>query len=440
MQARSELRILIVSRAFPPALNPEAFATGKLAAALAKAGQRVVVLSSLGNELRESVIDGGFEDSLTIIRVPAWRGSFVRRLIAYGAYSVRTMVPPMHARYCAIGKCLARKAFESGPPDCIYARGLPSSSYYLAAVLARLWRVPLAVHLSDPWPTSSLPEPYPQGNALISLYDKAWARHVFGLASLITFPSRHLADYMTEKVRCLHNKRKLILPHLISEADLAAARGANEKTGKYPTTTMHIVHTGTLDNARNPQSFLLAFGRFLSRHPGAARVSFVGHRFDGLRSMVEELGVREAVTLTEPMSRPKALALSGSADLLLLIEAPCERGIFLPSKFIEYCATDVPILALSPSPGEVADYAASSGAMVVGPANIDGIAATLEEFYTRWMSGTLAGVARDVLRRQLSEPKIAESLIEELLLLKRDTSNGVGSKRGASFRRSFNGC
>jgi hypothetical protein len=70
----------------------------------------------------------------------------------------------------------------------------------------------------------------------------------------------------------------------------------------------------------------------------------------------------------------------GTADLLLVVDAPAERSPFLPSKLVEYVGAGRPIAAFSP-PGPAADLVRRLGGWVADPedgaARADALAAAL---------------------------------------------------------------
>jgi hypothetical protein len=180
---------------------------------------------------------------------------------------------------------------------------------------------------------------------------------------------------------------------------------------------MRIVHMGTIYGGRDPLPFLTALKSFLSLRPGAAEAVFVGIHGDFPR-VVQDMGLSHAVSFLEPVPPSHALQICAQADLLLLIEAPTRAGIFLPGKFVDYCATDRPILALSPVPGEVADHLSISDDVVARPDDPEAIAAALARFHDRWLNGHMVPSMRRQLRSRFSPGIVSEKLITELLALK----------------------
>jgi len=127
---------------------------------------------------------------------------------------------------------------------------------------------------------------------------------------------------------------------------------------------MEIVHAGGLNEYRNPRPFLDGLHKFLDSYPKAARLTMIGARWKKLPALIRDLHLHDDVELMPPLDYLDSLAALRSADVLLLLGAAFSEGIFLPSKFPDYCWAGRPILPISPRNGEVARYISQIGASV----------------------------------------------------------------------------
>jgi glycosyltransferase involved in cell wall biosynthesis len=75
---------------------------------------------------------------------------------------------------------------------------------------------------------------------------------------------------------------------------------------------------------------------------------------------------------------------------LLLIDAPADESLFLPSKLIDYLPAAKPILALTPQRGASADVVRALGYPVIAPDDETGIAAAIEQLLTAKHDGRLS--------------------------------------------------
>jgi hypothetical protein len=96
-----------------------------------------------------------------------------------------------------------------------------------------------------------------------------------------------------------------------------------------------------------------------------------------------------------------SLEIAQSAHLLLVIDAPAEHSVFLPSKIVDYLALRRPILALTPPAGASARVLGGLGFPTVNPSDEEGILAMLREALRRWQNGQSATIVppADGLRR-----------------------------------------
>jgi hypothetical protein len=72
------------------------------------------------------------------------------------------------------------------------------------------------------------------------------------------------------------------------------------------------------------------------------------------------------------------------------LEAPCEEGVFFPSKFVDFVQTGHPILAVSPAHGTLTDIlTANGGGIAADCRSPDTVARAIETLYLAWERGSL---------------------------------------------------
>ena len=149
-------------------------------------------------------------------------------------------------------------------------------------------------------------------------------------------------------------------------------------------------------------------------------VKIIGGQTCELYNAISECNLQEIVQLYPPRSYLGSLSEVASADVAVLIEAPCEEGIFLPSKFVDYLRLGVPIMAVSPKEGTINDVLKrSGGGMIADNRSAQSVAETLEVLWTYWKKGNLKEeFSSDRTVAQYSEPKVLslyENLFESIL-------------------------
>lgn len=406
--------VLIVCRVFPPAMNPEAVVTYKTALALASSGLHVIVLTALGNEPIQADALLGTPPNLDVFRLRDYATtSHLRRLWEDLPYSAKHRMPLRCARFARLGLKECARILREVKVAVIYARGYPDAGYMLGALAAHRFGIPLITHLSDPWPEYNEPIPYRHlswRTAPRQILNRLWAKKVFAQSQFVTVPSANLATYMRTVDRRLARKRMIVVPHSLPNLPDMHLDGPCDKP-VIALDTLHIIHTGTLDQARTPAAFLEALKEQLKAKPGSARVTFVGARWTKLQEIVCQLELQGDVVIVPACSYRDALAIAKSADVVLLIEAAMSGGIFLPSKFVDYVGVGRPILAITPSGSEVEGYLREGGGLTASPGNRDEILAAIAQLRSEKMEGILNERESTILQHHFCSSHIARTLI-----------------------------
>ena len=71
--------------------------------------------------------------------------------------------------------------------------------------------------------------------------------------------------------------------------------------------------------------------------------------------MIKEGGLKEVVNVMDPVPYLMSLQVLKDYDIAVIIEAPCEEGIFLPTKVSDFMMEGKRIMTLSPKNGLMHD-------------------------------------------------------------------------------------
>jgi len=85
------------------------------------------------------------------------------------------------------------------------------------------------------------------------------------------------------------------------------------------------------------------------------------------------------VKLLKPVSYIESLRLASESSGLLLIDAPAQLSVFLPSKLVDYIGTQRPIFGVTPE-GTSRELILRSGGLCADPTNPNEIADRLKDF------------------------------------------------------------
>ena len=267
--------------------------------------------------------------------------------------------------------------------DFILSRVTPQYGHLPALVLHRLSGIPWIANWSDPIPTQKAPPPYGLGpNAPMSLYLNRYFSSVVKNATWHTFPCERLRQYFCSYFpECVG--KSSVIPHIA----LTRFRSESVKTNG----GFSLCYVGSL-TFRNPDAFLEGVRRFLEKNrvERSLHIKFVGLPLERLRETTRRLGLDEIVSMEPVKCYEETQDILAKSNVLVVLEAPCEEGIFFPSKFVDLVQTGHPILAVSPVNGTLADILTANGGGIaadcLSPEAVEGAIKTL---YVTWQQGLL---------------------------------------------------
>jgi glycosyltransferase involved in cell wall biosynthesis len=153
-----------------------------------------------------------------------------------------------------------------------------------------------------------------------------------------------------------------------------------------------IVHTGRFyEGIRTPEPLLHALASLAARRPLAKElhVALVGTPVPSHRRLAASLGLDGVVEFAGRVPFAESLQRAAEADVLMVIDAPAEESLFLPSKLIDYLPLARPILGLTPAAGATADVLRALGHPIVAPGDESAIAAVVERLIDAKRGGAL---------------------------------------------------
>ena len=407
-------RILMFSPGFAPYSFSENLVSSKLALAMLERGWQVEVIS------RE---DEGplYGDHWTEPWLPLKRHTHEirydlgRPLIRYAQRAWDSVVlghPIAGVRWARRALRLALRLHRSTPFDIVLSRSVSNFAHLPAIHFARRTGVPWLANWNDP-PSYLFPPPYQSsGTRLRRLFWDRYFRESVGRATLNTFPTRRLAVHLYRHLGVSDLSKVRIVPHLAHDIPYPPSPQPNGVFG--------LCHAGNLSSERDPSRFLAALKRLLACIGSQARVRFeiIGVVDLPLRSIISKHGLEDVVTWPGRMDYLETLSRLAASSVLVVIEAPCEEGIFLPSKVADYVQVGKPILAVSPNEGAMRDLLSTDGGgLAVDCTSEDAIYQGLKHLYDAWRDGSLPSYRPDALCAKISSDAILrryESLFHQV--------------------------
>lgn len=385
---RSFYRILMFAPAFAPLANPEAIVNSKLALAFLDAGWGIdIITRNLGQEWKDYNYGSEWVEPWIrlkeVTHILAYEsGNKLYRLIDTAWSGLKTLYPVPGCRWAAHAIDLALKMHSQKRYDVIISRSLPDAGHLAGMITSRKTGLPWVANWNDPTGDKH-PPPYGKGPQVnLGFFYERLLSDVSNGASWHTFPSERMRNYIRKYLKIGSNSS------IIRHVSLNVNHDVAYKKGRVFT----LCYAGYLSPHRNPECFLSGVAAFTKdvHLKDELRIIIIGLDNVGVRELAIRLDLTKYLQVLGNLSYKETLAILAQSDVLVILEAPCEEGIYLPAKFIDYVQTSRPILAISPRRSEVADIISSyGGGMVADSLSVEEIALVLTRLYSHWKNNTL---------------------------------------------------
>lgn len=389
-------RVAVSAAIFPPTANAESIVNGKLGLALLAAGADVFAVRSVERgrvgprdrhlEAPWEPLSGRVLDVSTRLPPQSSRRHRVAELCDRARALLRGVFPVHFAGWAVDAATVLLAEHDRQPFDVLLSRSLPEHSHLAALLLKRRTGVKWIANWNDP-PPGVRPAPYGPGLAGRVPADlRPMLRAVAREADGHTFPSARLRKYMGSALPELPVERCAVVPHV------AMSFGSTQV--QPDPGTMVLSHVGDVTPPRDPEPLLAGVTIALSRRAGlreCLRLRFIGASGRGLAEGIRRHQLQGLCEMSPPVPYLPCFDLCRRSDVLVLIEAPMETSVFLPSKLADYVACRRPVLALTPTSSEVRDLLQSQGGgIAVRPDAPVQIAEALLRLHDDWQRGELA--------------------------------------------------
>jgi len=327
------------------------------------------------------------------------------------ASTIRSRFSSLH--WACLAFLEAKKALRQRHFDAVMSRSMPQYGH-----LPALWLKCLAPGLrwiacwSDPLPPAKSPPPYGRGNRGTAPHlALAYCRQVAKWADQHVFPSERLRRYVTEYLPEIQ-KKSSIIPHVMGPAPFTPSTPDND--------LFTIALAGGL-GLRRPHLFLEAVHRLVTQTDlgGKLRILVYGLPDPALPDLMARFKLEPWLKLMGPCDYDELQPLLAAANILVLIEADCPEGIFLPSKLVDYAQAGRPILAISPRVGTVRDFLdACGGGIVADVRSVEDIARGIKLLYQSWQNNDLESNYSSSRLQGAFSQKVVVQTYQELLNVK----------------------
>ena len=344
-------RLIFLSWAYPPSAFPRAIQVARLARHVRHRPLQVYCAGDADSP-------PGDTDRVTVERIgPAPAERWLRRVLSPRGQAALLLPDPQRIWAAHAARHILHRA-PPGRDDVLVSFGQPMSDHLAGLAIRRRTGVRWIAHFSDPWADN----PFARHGWPGRFYNRRLERAVIGATDRVVFVSPETRDLVMAKYPAGWRDKAVVIPHAFD-----TALYPDEGPGGDAIVLRYI---GNFYGKRAPLPLLRALGLLVRETPaltGRIRVELVGQVAP---RVLDEQTFRALpaglLRVVSPVDYATSLTLMRSADVLINIDAPARRSVFLPSKLIDYLGAGRPIVGLSP-PGTAADLIAALGGWVADP-------------------------------------------------------------------------
>lgn len=409
--------MLAVSFAYPPAASPRAVQVARLLKYLKVKTTLVCAYYDEKDRIDPTLVSEAESPLARCLRVP-FKLSAPRSFIGRVAYrfdlplvdkSPDQFAPWKPAVLAAIESLLGAGEYK---PDVLVTFGSPMSDHLIGLVLKRRLGVPWVAHFSDPWADN----PFLGYDRLTRKYNRGLEARVLREADRLVFTTDETVALFASKYGRAVAEKSRVLPHAF-EPELFGSADVRDPSA------VVVRYVGDFYGRRTPAPLFGALRRLLDSEPAAlagVRFELVGAKDERQLEAAGLGALPEGLVMSCPSVKYlESLRLMKSADGLLVIDAPAELSVFLPSKLIDYVGAARPVFGITP-PGAAAGLIERLGGWVADPRDAGAVADALKSFlaFLRASAGSRAAWGDREVRRGFEPSAVAgrfEGILREVL-------------------------
>lgn len=398
------MRVLVVSKFFPPAGGARALQMGKVVNALVDAGCEIEVVT-------------GFEHG--VVDTPDW--PYPVHYVPCEAKSSAVPLWPIRLERIAVRlmkKWLGRDWIHMATkvcldrcrqfrPNVILSASNPRESHMVGLWLQRKAKLPWIAFFSDPWPGQLLPEPYRiRRNVISEWHDMNLVCKTLRRCDAVVMTTRYGIQWMQMQTGINFGQKAFVVPHI----------GCPRMPLITPVKPV-LAHIGDLYRRASRaliEAVVMAKRLHTERFGG---LLCVGSQNDEFRALVRDYEAEDYVSFMEYVCPDEASRIAQRSQALLVVEADMQLSPFLPSKFVNYSFAMRPILAITPKRSAIRDYLTTFGGGIAVSHDADEIADAIGRIFSNDLFKPDAGLIR--LQQQFQSSTVARSYVDIFEMVRR---------------------
>jgi hypothetical protein len=346
---------------------------------------------------------------------PGLSGRLLYRF-ARGTWNRRHLVPDQYSAWGAAVTERATEYVESGGfrPDVLVTFAQPFTDHLIGLELKRRFGLPWLAHFSDPW----VDNPFTPFDDAVRARNLALERSVAENADALVFTSGETVDVFCSKYSAEIRAKARVLPQCFDPAQFAEQ---SRTTGAGIT----VRYLGNFYGRRSPRPLVTSLARLYRENSGlleGVRFELIGSG-DFNEANALAAGLPDGLLTVRPsVSYRESLELMVSADGLLIIDAPAEISVFLPSKLIDYIGAGRPVFGITPK-GTAARLIEELGGITADPGDETLVCAGLSRFVQTLRSarsGSTDAWGNRCVRERYTAERVSADFLEMLKEIRTD--------------------
>lgn len=416
----SNMKILFITIGFAPYTFSESLCNSKLVLAMRQNGWDVDVISRIDNGTNYATewSEPWTQLKDTTYHVDYPLGNKITRTldVIKSAINMENFLIE-GIRWASHAYELAYKLCKQKQYDVILTRSPSDIAHIVGYKLSKKTGIKWITNWNDPANTL-WPFPY-KHHFSATEYAKARKYETMCLlnADAITYPAETLGHIFKKEYPFLNNKLCVAIPHI------GLVEGVLKEQKYVKNEVFSICHSGNLSIERNPENTFKAIRELIDEHNIQLIFDIMGYENEFTQQLISKYQLTGIVKFIGSHPYVDAMNILPQYDVLVMIEAILDFGLFFPSKFVDYAQSQRPILAISPAKGYIAQELRKNGGGVAADNTCEQkIKVVLWDMYQKWRSNTLQSIYNtDNLSANYSTKKVIDQyscLFEQLNIYK----------------------
>jgi len=311
----------------------------------------------------------------TRLSASEWLAEFIRATL---------FIPDARIGWYSAAVKAGLEAIEREKIDAIYSSSPPYTCALIARGLKRKSGLPWIAGFRDPW-TGFITTP--DRWAIPAAIDRKLERAVFHEADLVEVAWLGIMKDALRKYPDLPAAKFHHLPNGFDSNDFPPVDRSARTDERFT-----VTYTGSMYGRRNPDAFLKAVERLVSRGEvdrSRIRLRFIGRFGEEVMAMFSGSPLGDAIEVVGYMPHRESIIQLLLSDALLLVVDECDESEeVVPGKVYEYIGSGRPLIAVAPERGAIADLIAETRAgFVAHQSNLAGMAGAFLTLYRDHIAG-----------------------------------------------------